>query len=138
VMIVALDSNVFIAFIAQGQNTRFFTAAANIMQDVDSGTLDAVYSSIIFGEVMRMPPGESLEPIKQFLVSLGNKDYPADRNVCLKAAELRRTYPALKLPDALHLATALTVKADSFVTADKRLLSVAKQEITSTYLPDFC
>jgi predicted nucleic acid-binding protein len=137
-MVVALDSNVFIAFIAQGQDTRFFTAAANIMQDVESGTLGAVYSSIVFGEVMRMPSGESLEPIKQFLASLEGKDYPADRNVCSKAAELRRTYPALRLPDALHLATALIAKADNFITADKRLLAVAKQEITSTYLPDFC
>ena len=135
-MVTALDSNVFIAFL-EGNPNRFFTAAANIMQDVEHGALSAVYSSIVFGEVMRMPAGESLEPIKQLFASLGGKDYPAGRDVCIKAAELRRAYPALRLPDALHLATAIIARADKFITADKRLLAVAKQEITSTYLPDF-
>jgi predicted nucleic acid-binding protein len=133
-LLVALDSNVFIAFIEQDE---FFETAAEIIQKIEHGMLDAVYSSIVYGEVMRMPAGSSLEPIRQFFDTLGGKDYPANRIVCSKAAELRRTYPPLKLPDALHLATAIIARADTFITADKRLLAVAKKEITSVYLKDF-
>ena len=136
-MVVALDSNVFIAFLEQAQDTDFFKAAAEIMRATANGTLDVVYSSIVFGEVLRMPSGESLEPIKQFFSSLGGRDYPADRNVCSLAAELRRKHPALKLPDALHLATAKIAQADKFITADRQLLRFAKLEMSSVYLKDF-
>lgn len=136
-MLVALDSNVFIAFIEQDQDADFFMAAANIMRDIESGTLSVAYSSIVFGEVMRMPAGESLEPIKRFLAKLGGQDYPADQVVCTKAAVLRRAYPSLKLADAIHLATAIIAGADTFITADKRLLAIAKKEMSSIYLTDF-
>ena len=134
-MVVALDSNVFIAFIEQDAN--FFAPAAKIMQKIKSGGLRATYSSIVYGEVMRMPRGTSLEPIKQFFDDLGGKDYPADRAVCSKGAELRHNYPGLKLPDAIHLATAIIAQADTFITADKRLLAIAKQEMAAIYLKDF-
>ena len=50
-MVVALDSNVFIAFLEQAQDTDFFKAAAEIMRATANGTLDVVYSSIVFGEI---------------------------------------------------------------------------------------
>lgn len=41
------------------------------------------------------------------------------------AAELPADYPALRLPDALHVATAVQAGCDALVTADRRLTSVA-------------
>lgn len=134
-MNTALDSNVFIAFLAEDPD--FFDAAAEIMRKIENGQLNAAYSSLVFGEVTRMPIDESLEPIKQFFNKLPGTDYPADKAVCTKAAELRRKYPGLKLPDAIHLATAIHSKANNFITADKSLARIAKKEINATYLKEF-
>ena len=40
-------------------------------------------------------------------------------------AELRADYPALKLPDALHMASVLRADCDFFVTGDQRLSAFA-------------
>ncbi len=136
-MLLALDSNVFIAFL--GREPTFFAAATEILQAVDDGSVEATYSSIVFGEVMRLPAASSfsLRPIKRFFDSLPCADYPAGRLVCIKAAELRRSYPSLKLPDAIHLATAMETNANRFITADKQLLGIAKQALPSIYLKEF-
>lgn len=107
------------------------------MREVEGGQLKAVFSSIVFGEVLRMPAHESLEPIKQFFARLGGSDFAADKAVCAQAAELRREYSTLRLPDAIHLATAILAKADIFITADKPLAKIAKKEIKTAYLKDF-
>jgi predicted nucleic acid-binding protein len=132
---IALDSNVFIAFLAEDPD--FFDVSAEIMRKIENGQLNASYSSLVFGEVMRMPADESLEPIKQFFNKLPGTDFPADKTVCTKAAELRRKYPALKLPDAIHLATAIQSKVHNFITADKSLARIANKEISATYLKEF-
>jgi predicted nucleic acid-binding protein len=44
--------------------------------------------------------------------------------VCERAARLRATYP-IKLPDALHLATAIEHGCGAFVTADSKLARCA-------------
>lgn len=51
---------------------------------------------------------------------------PIDKWVLLQAAELRAHAAALKLPDAIHLATATTFGCDELVTGDKALRRVAQ------------
>ena len=46
-----------------------------------------------------------------------------------RAAELRATIESLRLPDAIHLATAETERCDLFLTNDKRLRSVPRLPI---------
>jgi predicted nucleic acid-binding protein len=46
-----------------------------------------------------------------------------DRHVAARAARLRARY-RLQTPDAIHVATAIAVGAESFVTTDRRLASV--------------
>lgn len=45
---------------------------------------------------------------------------PLDREVAAAAAGLRATHRALRLPDALVIATALTTDADQLITTDRR------------------
>ena len=47
-----------------------------------------------------------------------------DAAILERAAELRATIESLRLPDAIHLATAETERCDPFLTNDKRLKSV--------------
>jgi predicted nucleic acid-binding protein len=51
--------------------------------------------------------------------------YPLDEPVVDRAARLRADYPALRLPDALHVATSIQNNCSAFVTADKRLGDVS-------------
>jgi len=51
--------------------------------------------------------------------------FALDRPIMDGAAELRADYPALKLPDALHMASALRADCDFFVTGDQRLSMLA-------------
>lgn len=136
-MTIALDSNVFIAFFERDQNLAFFAAAATIMRSAEIGSLDIVFSSLVLGEAVRMPKGAATGQFEQFFDSFDGTEYPADHIICRRAAEFRRIYPSLKLPDAIHLATAIVSEADTFVTADKRLLAIAKKEMACTYLTDF-
>lgn len=46
---------------------------------------------------------------------------PVDRNVLWRSAILRSRYPSLKLPDAIHLATAFAFECSHFLTGDSRL-----------------
>ncbi len=41
-------------------------------------------------------------------------------------AELRAKYPSLKPPDAIHLATAISAKADVFLSNDKKLMGITE------------
>jgi predicted nucleic acid-binding protein len=45
---------------------------------------------------------------------------PVDKPVLWGAALIRAAYPAIKLPDAIHVSTALRHKCSHFLTADKR------------------
>lgn len=46
---------------------------------------------------------------------------PVDLDILLNAAELRANYSGLKLPDAIHMATALAFGCAVFLTADERI-----------------
>lgn len=136
-MLAALDSNVFIAFLAR--DDVFYEDAARVLRLIDSRKIKAVYSSIVLGEVIYTSKRhEALEIVTSFFEELsGCEDIPADKAVCYKAAVLRQTHASLKLPDAIHLASAIVSGADVFVTADKRLARLAQKEIKSLFLSDF-
>ncbi|MBZ0227427.1 MAG: PIN domain-containing protein [Bauldia sp.] len=46
---------------------------------------------------------------------------PIDRSVLWYAALLRSQYPSLKLPDAIHVSTAIGMRCSHILTADRRL-----------------
>lgn len=132
-MKLALDSNVFIAYLQQ--DDEFFDSAKTILEKLSENTVVAVFSTLVFGEVMYgAPPNSSIKTIKSFFNDLGAVNVPADSAVCFKAAELRLRYSSLKLPDAIHLATAIIAKADIFITADKPLVKIASLEIKTIML----
>ncbi len=47
--------------------------------------------------------------------------FPIDRTMLMKAAKLRATAKSMKMPDAIHVATAILRDCVAFVTADRRL-----------------
>lgn len=133
-MLVALDSNVFIAFLSH--DDKFYKPALDIIKRIDSGKTQAVCSAIVYGEVVYTAKRENaIHEVGEFFDRLTHcVDMPADKKVCVEAAKLRVRYPTLKLPDAIHLATAVLTKADVFITADKRLAKIAANGIKTIML----
>jgi predicted nucleic acid-binding protein len=54
---------------------------------------------------------------------------PIDRVIARRAAQLRGSHRALRLPDAISLATALAAGAE-YITLDRRLGKIAEIERT--------
>lgn len=63
-----------------------------------------------------------------FLKGMNIEVVSVDKNIALKAAEIRANYKSFKALDALHLATAITSDCSVFVTNDKQLRQI--QEIS--------
>lgn len=66
---------------------------------------------------------------------------PVGRDVLWNAGRLRADYPSLKLPDAVHLATALSFGCHDFLSGDTRLkgdyaLGVADERPLAIIRPD--
>jgi predicted nucleic acid-binding protein len=103
--------------------------------DVSSKLLDllshvdvqATTSELTLAEVLVRPfrsKDEALEYIyRTLLAEEGLVEFVAiDRDTLLDAARVRAAFQNIKLPDAIHLASAIRRKASHFVTYDEQLL----------------
>lgn len=135
--VVALDSNVFIAALSATETSSL--VAQKLIRDVSKGVHSAVASSIVLGEVLMLASASQDLDLEAFFACITNLlTIPADDTICLKAADLRRQYgKKLKLPDALHLATALLTSADVFITNDFVLAKVTTKLIATKLLSDW-
>ena len=121
-MLLALDSHVFIAALSPHEECSVI--AKQLVRDIASGKHRGVGSSIVYGEVLSTSTG-ALEPtdFEAFVSHITNlTTAPADNSIYLRAGDLRKQHgPRLKLPDAIHLATAEQARADWFITNDEVL-----------------
>lgn len=122
---IALNTNVFIALFAHeplGEKVvPIIDAAAN------QGRLELVASVLAFAECAVKPYQEgnwaALDQIKLMFQMPNLTIYPVDDRVAEEAARLRAVYN-FKMPDAIHLATAIIHQAEVFLTNDHRLTSI--------------
>lgn len=139
-MQVALDSNVFIA--ALSPHELHSRVAQQLIRDIASGRHIAVASSIAYGEVLGVSGTDMSTDgldIEGFFNQIENlSTFPANDEVCLAAGVMRKKYGSkLKLPDALHLATALQAGAEVFITNDVVLARIARQVMPTTVLAEW-
>ena len=116
---VYLDSNVFIyAF----ENVAEFGVCAEILRLSDDRSIAAVTSEISLLEILVGPLAAGIRDLAALYahrldVAPGLELIPIARATLLQAAAIRAARK-LKLPDALHVATAVESNCDLFVTAD--------------------
>ena len=137
-MLIALDSNVFIA--ALSQNEEYSSIAQQLIRDIAQGKHRAITSSIAYGEILSVSTSnENNLDLESFFVHIENlSTIPAGDDICLKAGQLRKQYgPKLKLPDALHTATAMSVSVDMFITNDITLSKITKELLPTTLLAEW-
>lgn len=120
---VALDTVVFIYYMEE--HAIYFPVVAPIFADIDRGRRAAVTSALTLLETLVVPyrAGDRMlaERYEALLVrSRGLRLVELDRPLLRGAAHLRAT-TAVKTPDALQLAAALTSRCTAYVTNDRAL-----------------
>ena len=121
-----LDSNVFIY--SEEKHTEFDEALKQLGQDISMGVIEAVTSELTLLEVLVKPLADNdVAKIEMYKRSLRNGDamsvVPVDRDVLLEATSVR-AFGRLKLPDAIHFATALLSNCTHLLINDDHFKSM--------------
>jgi predicted nucleic acid-binding protein len=110
-----------------------------ILKRLETGDDTGVASCICLTEVMAQPAAVSAElgeGAQIFMEGLEHLDYiPVDLEVAVVAGRLQaQSGSRLRTPDSLHLATAISQRADLFVTNDHGLLKLKLEGHTRVHL----
>ena len=102
---------------------RFGPPAHAIAAAIADGELHAVVSTLLLTELLVGPirvghTGVASDYRARLTLFPNLSLVPPDLDICTRAAELRAAAPRLRLPDAIHVATALVAGATAFVTND--------------------
>lgn len=124
-MIIALDSNIFIYVLEDDES--WGQPARRLLRQVTAGAVSGVASTLCLTEVLPYPHEVSPqlgEDAQLFMEGLNGLDYvPMDLEVAIRAGRLRAQCGSkLSTADAIHLASAVVVGADVFITNDHTLL----------------
>lgn len=117
---IYVDTNAFIPLV-EGQPTSHPELFA-LMRLVSEGRAEAVTSELTFGELLVLPYAEDDALAQAYFDLLSASPAlrlrPVDRETIVRAARLRSGRKSLKLPDAIHLATAELAGCKVFLSAD--------------------
>lgn len=126
-----LDAGVIIGFL-DGDDSHHDTARAALAEAIDQGDRLSMAASAL-AECLVGPARRSDEAIKlvrtvidRLPVSVVN----LDAEIATRAAVLRAQHRALKLPDALVLATAASSGADQLITTDRKWPTAQTMKLT--------
>lgn len=120
--IFGVDTNIFIYHYQN--NPEFWSYTSVFFTKLVEGKIKAVTSIITLVELLSFSAEDKeIEVIEDAFHSTPNLTvFPLGREIGINAARIRRVYK-FRLPDAVQLATALSTKADVFLTNDRRLKS---------------
>jgi predicted nucleic acid-binding protein len=119
--LIHLDAGVIIAFLdasdAHHQNSR--AALANALHNGDHLALAAsALAECSVGPARRGEP--ALRAVRNLVDRLPISIIPLDFEIATTAARLRAAHRAIRLPDALVIATAIEQTADHLITTDRK------------------
>lgn len=117
------DSNVFID--AFENDDLLVTRGRLVLDHVRAGGAVGVISELVVAELLTKPmeAGDSeLRDAHEALFDSSStiETFPIDRRVLVQAASLRATVKSMRMPGAIHIATAKLHNCGAFVTADRR------------------
>ena len=135
---VYVDTNILI-YLFEG-----FPEYCHLIQEiadcVDSGEIILFTGEITIAEIMVMPfKKNDKNLIRLYTEALKNKDFitliPTTQEVYLKTAFLRATFPQMKTPDSIQVASAIEGNAEIFITNDAGIKTPS--EIDKLVLKEF-
>jgi predicted nucleic acid-binding protein len=120
---VYLDANVII-HVVEG-HPKFSAVLCRLMDAIETKQIQAFTSEISWAEVMVVPIRENDKlRLLQFATLLTTPEalqlIPVDLTTLKQSAEIRAT-SSLRLPDAIHVATAKLASCTDFLTEDRRI-----------------
>lgn len=116
---VYLDTNAII-YLTEG-NPDFKASIEGLFVEIERAGARLVTSELTFTEVLVLPfrvGNDELAAAYERLLDTLIEPIPLGRQELFLAAKLRANTPKLRTPDSLHLATAILVGADVFVSGD--------------------
>jgi predicted nucleic acid-binding protein len=122
-----VDSNVVIKAVEGTGEVQAFCAAL-LKPKIEVITSELTLAETLVGPLKKH--GETLQDTiasnyQALLIDADKfKVLPVSRERLIAAAELRAQRPSLKLPDAIHVATASLANCTHFISGDRRLLAV--------------
>ncbi|MEF3365482.1 type II toxin-antitoxin system VapC family toxin [Methylocystis sp. 9N] len=121
---IYLDANVFIDAFENDEVP--VTRGRRVLDHIRGGGAVGVISELVVAELLTKPLEIGDEELCSayeglFESSSTIETFPIDRHVLMQAARLRATVKSMRMPDAIHVATAKLHNCVAFVTADKRL-----------------
>jgi predicted nucleic acid-binding protein len=119
-----LDTNIFI-YALEGY-PEFLKILTELFDMIDNGKVRAYSSELTLAETLVKPMTDNntrLQKAYQDAVRTAGflQVLPVDREILIEAARIRSQNARLRLPDAIHLATAQYCGCDIFFTNDRRL-----------------
>ena len=128
---VYLDTNIFI-YALEGY-PDFVNELTELFEKFDEGNLSAVTSELTLAEVLVRPFIDgNIQRQTAYQQALQSSEalevVPVNRDVLIEAARLR-SVANLRLPDAIHGATARLTGCETFLTNDRRLLAIPDIEV---------
>lgn len=131
-----IDSNIFI-YVLTGQKPYYKQSRALMEYIEKANSVNAVSSVLILGEILGSSNNSKINDIKDFIEKLNNLSLlVVDKEIAVRAGELRSSNKSLKLPDGIHLASAINYNA-TLVTADTKLLAIAKKYTPVLNIKDY-
>jgi predicted nucleic acid-binding protein len=123
-----LDVNVFIY--AMEDLAPLATVAVDVLKLLDSGAASAATSELSLAECLVKPIRvDNASLVRVYLQTFGSGPHltvvPITRDILIAAARLRAV-SSLKLPDAIHLATAALAHCDCVITNDARFVTATQ------------
>lgn len=129
---IAVDTNIFITIFAK--EPMFEKVKAVVSLAADENKIELIASVLAYAECLAVPlrynNQEDVEQIRLAFQMPNLYVCPMNSEVAVEAASLRAKY-GFKMPDAIHLATALTCEADCFLTNDRRLVKCEEIKVLS-------
>ncbi|QGM93007.1 type II toxin-antitoxin system VapC family toxin [Methylocystis rosea] len=121
---IYLDANVFID--AFENDDAPVTRGRTVLDHLRRGDAIGVISELVVAELLTKPleigDKELCDAYEALFESSSTiETFPIDRRVLVQAARLRATVKSMRMPDAIHVATAKLYNCAAFVTADRRL-----------------
>lgn len=118
---VYLDSNIVITILEH--IAPLSPSQKQFIDALETGKISGVSSHLTLAECLVKPMRESNEQvIEAVLQFLENQDHvellPVSRDILVKAAEIRAV-TSTKLPDAIHLASAMAAGCQTFLSDDR-------------------
>lgn len=131
---VYLDTNVWI-YVVEGF-PQVAEKLAALLRRVDAGDLFCVTSELTLAEAMVKPLMNNDLKLRDTYEELlrtggGLTMTPISRSILLDAAKLRAKYTSLKLPDAIHAATALASQCHVLISNDQKFSQVTEMSFMS-------